>query len=279
MGSTIELISLCKEVQFGDSQINNMLLLYQSLFLPRLVYNCEAWSNISESDYKQLQNAQLAFLRRVMEVPRSTPVAATFLELGILPIRYEIEKRQLLFLKRILSRETCDPLLLTYEQMLRMNSEPNWANGVLDLRQKYSLPLNDTNIRNMSSQMWKFLVVGTVKKQAFSQLSAYARLQKSSHINVLGPQVVRVLFRAKLRMFDLKTNFKRKYTSYSCPFCGAEPETFDHLFKCIDGLYCPQSLKHVTLQNLANTNDIDRLKQIGCFLLKYQKYRDVYEGR
>ena len=103
-----------------------------------------------------------------MEVPRSTPVAATSLELGILPIRYEIEKRQLLFLKRILSRETCDPLLLTYEQTLRMNSDPNWANGVLDLRQKYSLPLNDTNIRNMSSQMWKSLVVGTVKKQEFS---------------------------------------------------------------------------------------------------------------
>ena len=85
-----------------------------------------------------------------MEVPRSTPVAATFLELGILPIRYEIEKRQLLFLKRILSRETCNPLLLTYEQMLRLSSEPNWANGVLDLRQKYNLPLNDTNIQNLS---------------------------------------------------------------------------------------------------------------------------------
>ena len=145
-----------------------------------------------------------------MEVPRSTLVAATFLELGILPIGYEIEKRQLLFLKRILSRETCDPLLLTYEQMLRLSSEPNWANGVLDLRQKYNLPLNDTNIQNMSSQMWKSLVVGSIKRQAFSQLShecstnaktkhlAYGRLQKSPYINLLGPQVVRVLFRAKL---------------------------------------------------------------------------------
>ena len=66
-------------------------------------------------------------------------------------------------------------------------------------------------------------------------------------------------------MFDLKTNFKRKYTSHSCPFCGAEPETFDHMFKCTDGLHCPQSLKDVTLQNLANTNDVDKLKQIGFF--------------
>ena len=32
--------------------------------------------------------------RRVMEVPKSTPTAALFLELGILPVQYEIEKRQ-----------------------------------------------------------------------------------------------------------------------------------------------------------------------------------------
>ena len=146
---------------------------------------------------------------------------------------------------------------------MRLSSEPNWANGVLDLRQKYNLTLNDTNIQNVSSQMWKSSVVGTIKKQAlFSQLShecstnaksrhlAYGRLQKSPYINLLGPQVVRALFRAKLRMFELKTNFKKKYTSYSCPFCRAEPETFDHLFKCTDGLRCPHSLKDVTLQIL-----------------------------
>ena len=90
---------------------------------------------------------------------------------------------------------------------------------------------------------------------------AYDRLQNSSYINLLGAQVVRVLYIAKLRMSDLKTNFKSKYTSHSCPFCRAEPETFDHpfdhLFKCIDVLHCPQSLKDVTLQNLANKNDID----------------------
>ena len=82
-------------------------------------------------------------------------------------------------------------------------------------------------------------------------------------------------------MFDLKTNFKRKYTSNSCPFCRAEPETFDHLFKCTSRWASMSTIfkVYITLQNLANTNDIDRLKQIGCFLLKFQKYRDVYAGR
>ena len=35
-----------------------------------------------------------------MEVPKSTPTDALFLELGILPFQYEIEKRQLVFVKK-----------------------------------------------------------------------------------------------------------------------------------------------------------------------------------
>ena len=43
--TSIEKISLCKEVNFGKNQVllSNMLLLYESVILPRLVYNCEAF--------------------------------------------------------------------------------------------------------------------------------------------------------------------------------------------------------------------------------------------
>ena len=40
-GSVIELISICKEVQFSLNQISAMFLLYRSVFLPRLIFNCE----------------------------------------------------------------------------------------------------------------------------------------------------------------------------------------------------------------------------------------------
>ena len=95
----IEIISLCKETNFGKHQIFSMMVMYQSVFLPRLIYNCESWSNLTHKDILNLQGAQLNFLRRVMEVPKSTPTAALFLKLGILHIQYEIEKRQLVFLK------------------------------------------------------------------------------------------------------------------------------------------------------------------------------------
>ena len=100
-GSTFELIVLCREVKFGTRQIDNMPILYQSVFLPRLIYNCESWSNMTPKDYKVLQSAQLLYLRNVMEILRATPTVALFLELGILPIKFEIEKKTVIFLQAL----------------------------------------------------------------------------------------------------------------------------------------------------------------------------------
>ena len=100
LGSIIEIISLCKETNFGKHQIFSMMVMYQSVFLPKLIQNCESWSSLTHKDISNLQGARLNFLRRVMEVPKSTPTVALLLELGILPIQYEIEKRQFVFLKK-----------------------------------------------------------------------------------------------------------------------------------------------------------------------------------
>ena len=43
-GSIHELLALYREATFGTQQIETTLILYQSIFLPRLVYNCESWS-------------------------------------------------------------------------------------------------------------------------------------------------------------------------------------------------------------------------------------------
>ena len=113
-GSTFGLIALCREVKFGTRQIENMLILYQSVFLPRLIYNCESWSNMTPKDYKVLQFAQLHYLWNVMGISRATPTIALFLELGRLPVRFEIEKRQLSFFKRLLDKDKNDPVQNVY---------------------------------------------------------------------------------------------------------------------------------------------------------------------
>ena len=85
-----------------------------------------------------------------MEVPYSTPIAALFLELSVLPIKFEIEQRQLFFLKRILDKDPGDPVHAVYKEQLNYNFEENCANYTSQLRRTYNLPLNDENIKRMT---------------------------------------------------------------------------------------------------------------------------------
>ena len=71
-GTIIELMALCRETCFGVKQIEYMLILYRLMFLPRLIYNCEAWSNMTKNDHETLQSLQLNYLWNIMELPKGS---------------------------------------------------------------------------------------------------------------------------------------------------------------------------------------------------------------
>ena len=119
-----------------------------------------------------------------MEIPRCTSVAALYLELGILPIQFEIERRQLLFLRRILNKDCDDPLQLVYSDQLKHEFEKNWANYMLELRRTYNLPLRDENVRKMSVEQWKAFVNNVIREEAFTRLRIHsANNRKTCHLH------------------------------------------------------------------------------------------------
>ena len=101
-GTITELFALHKGITFGIKQIENLLLLYKTVFLPRLMYNCEAWSGLTTKDLKTLKSSQLSYLRGILEVSKGVLTAALYLELGVLPISFEIELKQLSYLPCVL---------------------------------------------------------------------------------------------------------------------------------------------------------------------------------
>ena len=103
-----------------------------------------------------------------MEVPCSIPIAALFLELSVLPIKFETEQRQqLFFLKRILDKDPDDPVHAVYKEQLNYNFEENWANYISQLRSTYNLPLNDENIKRMTLSQWKSVAKSAIRQDAF----------------------------------------------------------------------------------------------------------------
>ena len=287
-GSTNELISLCKEAVFRRYQIENMLLLYRSVFLPRVIHNSEAWSNLSPKDVADLEKAQLSYLRRVLEVPRSTPTAALYLETGILSIEYEIHIKQLVFLKHILDKDSTDPVAQMYNEMYKFQNEPNWVNNVFELRSRYNLPQNDMNVKSMTRNDWKIFVKNRVKACACEKLLfqcgcyrktnqlSYKRLEAQNYLTSLGSSEALIIFKVRVRMLDLKTNFKRKYElDLSCPFCLEGEESIDHTFTCNKGLLRPGKLENIAFTEINKTDNMRLLKDVAKFITRYQKFRDI----
>ena len=88
------------------------------------------------------------------------------MSLEYLPIRFEIEKRQLFFLKRLLDNDKNDPVQSVYFEQLKYVAEKNWANYIQDLRHTYNLPLSD-DVRQMTLEQWKVFVKTVIWDEAF----------------------------------------------------------------------------------------------------------------
>ena len=131
-----------------------MLLLYTSVFLPRLIFNCKTWSTVTKSEVESLQKAHLRCLRNMMELANPSPVAGTFLELGILPIQFEIDMRKLNFLWKILQKENGDPVKQIYVGLKHNCFEKNWAKEVMGLRSRYGLLICDKEVECTGKTEW-----------------------------------------------------------------------------------------------------------------------------
>ena len=132
--------------------------------------------------------------------------------------------------------------------MLQFSEEVNWANDVIGLRKKYNLPLHDDSVKNMGVKDCKWIVKSTMYREAFWELKAECYSNKktwhitynfgtSDYLLKLSPELAHLVCKAETRMFDIKSNYKRKYRSVlTDPFCMVQDETFDHLFACQHGI-------------------------------------------
>ena len=124
-------ISLASEISLGVHLIKILVCLYKIMFLTVVLFNSGAWNNLTSTDINRLTTIQLKFLKRILHAPSSATNSFVFLELGIIPIEYNIHMSQLNFLHHILTLEEDDPVYLAYCQQKLFEFEKNWHNEVV----------------------------------------------------------------------------------------------------------------------------------------------------
>ena len=150
----VKAMSIC-DISLGCHTIEILMLLYQSLFLSVVLYNCQSWTKLNINDLHRLTTIQIKYLKRSLQVPRSTGDAVCFMELGIIPITFEIDIRRLIFLQHIIQMENDDPVKLVYKQQRQYPNEENWNNEMKQKLLLYNIIYTEEDIEGMSKYKWK----------------------------------------------------------------------------------------------------------------------------
>ena len=233
---------MCNETTFRCHRIEALLLLYRTVFMQSLIFNSQAWSHITLSDLDELRKVQTRCLKRILWAPSSTSNAYVFLELAVLPVEYEIEIRQCMYLQHIIQLPDDHLIHRIYKQELCYHAENNWANNMEVIKAKYGFPKNDV-ISKMSRESWKNLVREKIteearkllleKSQSMSKTKQLiyedAKFETQKYLLSYPFHTASTIFKIRGRVINCLGNHGRKEP---CRLCNTSTETQNHAVNC-----------------------------------------------
>ena len=242
----ISIQGFMREASLGIHTINVHILLHNAIFLASILFNAQAWSNISNKNLLQITTIQLKFLKKMMKARPSTANSFVYLELGILPMKYELHKRQLSFLHHIIHLDEDDPVQKNWKHQIAMPEYNNWWTGVKELMLRYSIGMAEDDIKELSKESYKERVKKAVKKKAFEELNLecqnkentkhihYPEFKKQKYIDKLYPNHSSIIFRCRSKTLNIKVWMKYMFGDGDnhCRWCGICDETLDHVVNC-----------------------------------------------
>ena len=105
LGTINQIMQILEFVYFGKYYFEVAIVLRSSLLLSSLLLNSEAWVNLSEKDIRSLEQTDEILLSKLTESEANTSNTFKYLEMGVMPLRFEIMKRKILYLQYILKQE------------------------------------------------------------------------------------------------------------------------------------------------------------------------------
>ena len=101
-GVSSNMFAVASEPTLAKIKIQTLIQLYQTCWIPAILHGCETWM-MDRSALERLKALQLNIVKQIFKAPKSALISALLGETGILPIQYEIQKRQMMYLYSLLN--------------------------------------------------------------------------------------------------------------------------------------------------------------------------------
>ena len=86
--SITQILSILEENFYGKHHFKVAKMLRNSLLVNSMVFNSEAWYNLTQKNIKDLESCDISLHRKIYNTKISCPIPLLYLELGTTPIRF-----------------------------------------------------------------------------------------------------------------------------------------------------------------------------------------------
>ena len=245
IGLVNQIISILKEVSFGFYYFEMAFLFRSSMLVNGIMCSIEALYGLKSSHIEQLEQCDRMFMKKLFGSVSSTAVEAFYLEGGVLPLRFTIIARRLMFFWNILQKSDDELVKQVYLSQKLSPVKNDWCLQIKIDMEYCKIDLTEEEIKNMKKEKFKNLVNTNVREIGREYLlSLKSQHSKSSGLNddfkcqkyliteKLSVEEKQLLFSFRNRTYECKTNYKNKYGSdLSCFVCKAE-DSQQHLLQC-----------------------------------------------
>ena len=216
--------------------------LWNLAVIPSLLSNCGVWTEISEKTVERLEELQNVFIRRVLQVPVSTPKVSLRSETGLLSMRLRIWAEKV---KMVIALRGMDERFLArqvYNEQVRQEW-PGLAREVAEICLQIGLP--DANVVTIAKAQvdkaikeYNKVEIRAVMSSNYTKLDELVEVEDGcvkEYMKMKNLAESRMMFRIRTKMLNLKDNMKGRYrgSSLECIACDSkEVESQTHVMCC-----------------------------------------------
>ena len=292
-GACTQVLQILESIFFGNFYFQAAVILRNSLLISTMLFNSEAWYNVTSVEFERLEKIDETCMRKVLNAPFATPKIMLYLELGVLPIRYIVKSRRMNYLHYILNENKQSLVYQFLQVQLQQPIKKDWGSQVRKDIEELNLGVQLEDIENIPKNTFKKLVKTKIKEHAFKYLMnkkkskskdvPHDKLQLQEYLEANNGEMSvdekQFMFKCRSRMLDLKCNMKNDHLKdLKCSACGLEEETQMHILQC--KIINQNDIKETHAIDFTDifSDDLVKMKAAGkTFMLKmkhlYAKYK------
>ena len=239
----IQIVELCKTEAVGSYRFKYMSTLLNSCFLKKFEHGCEVWGVLTKKDILMINRLLPQTIKRVLELPRSTPTNAVKHDFGVVDLTNEVELERVLLAVNVLgmSDERIAKRLLN---PMLTKEVPGYCSQLTVILQKYQLSLSDLVDVTKAREICKEKIVRYEKIMLQQSMMTASKTdaillnfafdgKMMKYLQELPFLEGRIIFMFRCRMFPTRVNFPERWSSeLKCIFCSCL-DTDEHLFSCM----------------------------------------------